>query len=67
MALNGSPEFKGVEIQSLIVRVRWSLTNTCITSGNIYYAEFHASEANGSEEYFNIFLCISILDPGATI
>ena len=65
MALDVSPEPK-VAIVSIICAVEiqsgsaWALTNT--TSGNIYYAKFHASEAtSGSEEDFNIILCISLV------
>ena len=45
-----------VEIQ---LESAWVLTN--INSGNTCYAKFHASEAIGSEEDFNIFQCISLV------
>ena len=82
MALNRSPEFKSVIVQTVCVveikfKSAWALTN--ITSGATCHAKFHASGARGSEEkVFNIFLCISmvqtqdpcggsILEPAITI
>ena len=63
MALNRSPEFKGVTVQIVCVEIQpesaWNLTN--ITSSNTYPTKFHASDASGSEEDFNIFLCISMV------
>ena len=41
------------------------LTN--ITSGNTCHAKFHASEASASEEDFNIFLCISLVQTQDTL
>ena len=71
MALNRSPEFKVVIVQIVcVVEVQsesaWALTN--ITSGNICLAKFHASEASDfEEEYFNIFLCISLVQTQNTL
>ena len=64
MALDRSPEFKIVIVQIVCVvhtqsDTAWALTN--ITSGNTCHAKFHASEASGSEEDFDIFLCISLV------
>ena len=66
MALNRSPEFKVVMIVQIVCVVviqsysAWALIN--ITSGITCQAEFHASEASGSEEEdFNSFLCISLV------
>ena len=65
MALNCSPEFKGVIVQIVYVveiqsETGWALTN--ITSDNTCHAKFRASAASGSEEEnFNIFLCISMV------
>ena len=61
MVLTRSSEFKGVIVQIVcVVEIQtesaWALTNK--TSGNTCHAKFCASEANGSEEDFNIFLCI---------
>ena len=61
MALNCSPEFKGVVVQ-IVCAVEipfgpaWALTN--ITSGTLAMPngpKFHASEPSGSEEDFSIF------------
>ena len=54
MALNRSPEFKGVAVQIVcVVEIQfesaWALTN--VTSDNTYHASFHASEKICSEEY----------------
>ena len=38
-----------------------ALALTNITSGISCHAKFHASEASDSEEDFNIFLCISLV------
>ena len=64
MALDRSPEFKVVIVLiACVVEIEsesaWALTN--ITSGNTCHAKLHASEASGSEEGFNIFLCISLV------
>ena len=53
MALNLSPEFKGVIVQIVcVVEIQsesaWALTN--ITSGNTCHAKFHASEASSSKK-----------------
>ena len=70
MALNCSLEFKGVIVQIVCVvdiqsESAWALTN--ITLGNTCHAKFHASEASGSEEDFNIFLCISMVQTQDTL
>ena len=82
MALNRSPEFKGVIIQIVCVveiQSEPASTLTNIPWGNTCHAKFHAPEASVSgEEDFNIFLGISMvqtqdtlgrihLDPEATI
>ena len=69
MALNRSPEFRGVIVQ-LVVEIQsesaWALTN--ITLANTCHVIFHASEASGSaEENFNIFLCISLVQTQDTL
>ena len=62
MALNRSPEFKGVIDQIVcVVEIQsesaWALTN--ITSDNTCHAKFDAAEASVYEkEEFKIFLCI---------
>ena len=58
MALNRSPELKVVIVR--IVCVAEIQSNTCD-------AEFQASEASGSEEDFNIFLCISLVQTTDTL
>ena len=66
-----SPELKVVIVQIVcVVEIQsesaWTLTN--ITSGNTCHAEFHASEASGSEEDdFHIFLCISLVQTQDTL
>ena len=58
LALDRSPEFKAVVVQIVcVVEIQsesaWALPN--VTSGKT------ASEASGSEEVFNIFPCISLV------
>ena len=70
MALNRSPEFMVVIVQTGgVVEIQsksaWALTN--ITSGNSCHAKFHASEASCSEEDFNIFLYISLVQTQETL
>ena len=79
MALNRSPEFKGVIVCVVEIQFEsaWALTN--VTLGNTSNAKFHASEASGSEDDLHIFSCVflwfkprmtwggSISDPEATI
>ena len=53
MALNHSPEFKGVIVQTeCVIEIQsesaWALAN--ITLGTTCHAKLHASEASGSEE-----------------
>ena len=64
MALNRSSEFEDVIVQIVcVVEIQssptWALTN--VTSGNTCHAAFHASEASGSGEDFNIFLLMSMI------
>ena len=73
MALNHSPEFKDVTVQTeCVVEIQsetesaWAMTN--ITSGNTCHAKFQAPEASGCEEdNFNIFLCISMVQTKDTL
>ena len=71
MALNRSPEFKGVIVQIVcVVEIQfesaWLLTS--ITFGTTCHAKFHASGASGSEEEdFNIFLHISMVQMQDTL
>ena len=70
MVLNRSLEFKVVIVQIVyVVEIQsesaWALTN--ITSGNICHAKFHASEASGSEEDFNLSQCISLVQNQGTL
>ena len=71
MSLNRSPESKVVLVQIIcVVEIQsesaWALTN--IASGNTSHAEFHASEASGSEEEdFNIFCVFLCFKPRTSI
>ena len=70
MTLSRSPEFKGVIVQIVcVVEIKsesaWALTN--INSGNTCHAKFYTTEASGSEEDFNIFLCISMVQTQDTL
>ena len=70
MALNPSSEFKGVIFQIVYVVENQSesaSTLTKMTLGNTCHAKFHAPKANGSEEDFNIFLCISMVQTQDTL
>ena len=68
MSLNRSLESKVFLVQIIcVVEIQsesaWALTN--IASGNTSHAEFHASEASGSEEEdFNIFVYFFASNPG---
>ena len=64
MALNRSHVFKGVTVPTVCVETiqfesAWALTN--MNSCTTCRAKLHASEASGSEEDFNIFLCVSMV------
>ena len=60
MALNRSPEFKGVIVQIVYVgeiqfESAWALAN--ISSDNICHAKLYVSEATDSEDYWTTRQC----------
>ena len=65
MALNCSAEFKSVIVQIICVAVCVCICFNHYNLGNHFPClmgpEFHAYEASGSEEDFNIFLCVSMV------
>ena len=69
MALNHSPEFRSIIVQIVcVVEIQfessWTLTNTTLST--TCHAKFYASKASSSED-FNIFLCISMVQPQDTL
>ena len=56
MALNHSPEFKGVIVQIVcVVEIQFESAWGNLTSGNTCHAKFHASEASVLKRKISIF------------